>query len=127
MLFIVIILMGIILNRIRDELLSWPDVTAEPHGFGGLEFRLHKRELGHIHGDSLADLPFPMDTRNELVNSGRGLPHHVLPKSGWISYWITQGENDIPSVVELFRLRYDQLKSNTYLKKAQELKQQGEN
>lgn len=126
MLFIVIILMGIILDRIRDELLSWPDVTAEPHRFGGLEFHLYERELGHIHGDRLADLPFPMDTRNELVNSGRVSPHHVLPKSGWISYWITQGVNDLPSIVELFRLRYDQLKSNTYFKKAQELKQQGE-
>ncbi len=119
MLDIVTILMGIILDRIRDELLSWPDVTAEPHRFGGLEFRIHKRELGHIHGDRLADLPFPMDTRNELVNSGRVSPHHVLPKSGWISYWITQGENDIPSVVELFRMRYDQLKPKTSLKDAQ--------
>ncbi len=126
MLFIVIIFMGIILDRIRDELLSWPDVTAEPHRFGGLKFRLYKRELGHIHGDRLADLLFPMDTRNELVNSGRVSPHHVLPKSGWISYWITQGENDIPSIVELFRMRYDQLRPNTYLKKAQELKHQGE-
>ncbi len=121
---IVTILMGTILDKIRDELLSWPDVTAEPHRFGGLEFRLHKRELGHIHGDRLADLPFPMDTRNELVNSGRVSPHHVLPKSGWISYWITRGENDIPSVVELFRMRYDQLKPKTSLKKAQEKQQQ---
>jgi hypothetical protein len=47
-------------------------------------------------------------------------PHHVLPQSGWISYWITQGENDIPSVVELFRMRYDQLKPKTSLKKARE-------
>ena len=119
MLVIVTILMGIILDKIRDELLSWPDVTAEHHRFGGLEFRLHKRELGHIHGDRLADLPFPLDKRNELVNSGRVSPHHVLPKSGSISYWITQGENDIPSVVELFRMRYDQLKPKTSLKDAQ--------
>jgi hypothetical protein len=49
-------------------------------------------------------LPFPINTRNELVNSGRVSPHHVLPQSGWISYWITQGENDIPSIVELFRI-----------------------
>jgi Family of unknown function (DUF5519) len=67
MLVIITILMGIILDRIRDELLSWPDVTAEPHRFGGLEFRLHKRELGHIQGDRLADLPFPMDTRKNLL------------------------------------------------------------
>ena len=47
------ILMSKILERIRDEILSWPDVTAEPHRLGGLEFRLDKREMGHIHGDRL--------------------------------------------------------------------------
>ena len=51
------------------------------HQFGGIEFRLNKRELGHIHGDCLADLPFPMSIRNELVNSGRASPRHVLPPS----------------------------------------------
>ena len=120
MLAIIFILMSKILEGIRDEILSWPDVTAEPHRFGGLEFRLDKREMGHIHGDRLADLPFPMNTRNELVNSGRVSPHHVLPQSGWISYWITKGENDIPSVVELFRMRYDQLRPKTSFKKKQE-------
>ena len=30
-----------------------------------LEFRINERELGHVHGDRLADLPFPMDVRND--------------------------------------------------------------
>lgn len=37
-------------------------------------------------------------------------PHHVLPHSGWVSYWINKGEDDVLSVVELFRMRYEQLK-----------------
>ena len=53
--------MSTILDTIKKELLSWPYVTAEPHRFGGLEFRLNKREMGHIHGDRVADLPFSMD------------------------------------------------------------------
>jgi hypothetical protein len=57
------------------KLLSWSYVTAETHGFGGIEFRLNKREMGHIHGDRLVDLPFPMNTRNEPVNSGL---HHLI-------------------------------------------------
>jgi Luciferase len=108
MLAIISILMSRFLERIRDEILSWPDVTTEPHRFGGLEFRLDKRKMGHIHG---ADLPFPMNTRNE---------GYSLPQSGWISYWITKGENDIPSVVELFTMRYDQVKPKTSFKKKQE-------
>jgi Family of unknown function (DUF5519) len=59
--------MGTILESIKKELLTWPYVTAEPHRFGGIEFRINKREMGHIHGDHLADLPYPMQIRNELL------------------------------------------------------------
>jgi hypothetical protein len=108
--------MSTIMERIKKEILSWPYVTAGPHQFGGIEFRLNKREMGHIHGDRLADLPFPMNIRNELVNSGRASPHHVLSQSGWVSYWIERGEEDIPAVIELFRMRYDQLKPKAQTK-----------
>jgi hypothetical protein len=40
--------MGTILERIAKEILSWTDVASEPHRFGGIEFRLNKREMGHI-------------------------------------------------------------------------------
>jgi hypothetical protein len=106
--------MSEILETIKKELLRWPDVTAESHRFGGVEFRLNKREMGHIHGDRVADLPFPMDVRNELVNSGRVSAHHFLPESGWVSYWL-KGKQDIPNVIELFKMRYDSLKPNTKL------------
>jgi hypothetical protein len=106
--------MSNILASIQKQILSWPNVTAEPHKFGGIEFRLNKREIGHIHGDRLVDLPFPMSTRNELVSAGRVSPHHVLPQSGWVSYWISKGEEDVPAVVELFRIRYGQLKPRSY-------------
>jgi hypothetical protein len=101
--------MGTVIEKIKKEILSWPYVTAEPHRFGGIEFRINKREMGHVHGDRLADLPFPMNIRNELVKSGRASPHHVLPNSGWVSYWIDKGEEDIPAVIELFKMRYEQL------------------
>jgi hypothetical protein len=106
--------MSNILASIQKQILSWPNVTAEPHKFGGIEFRLNKREMGHIHGERLVDLPFPMSTRNELVSAGRVSPHHVLPQSGWVSYWISKGEEDVPAVVELFRIRYGQLKPRSY-------------
>ena len=55
-----------------------------------------------------------MDVRNKLVDSGHVSPHHVLPQSGWISYWI-EGEKDIPVVIELFKMRYDYLKPKQYV------------
>ena len=93
-------------ETIQDELLSWHGVTAAPHRFGGVEFLLGRRELGHLHGDRLADLPFPRRVRDELVESGRARPHHVLPDSGWVSVRIA-GPDDVANVLELFRLSYD--------------------
>ena len=96
---------SLILEKISKEILSWPGVTTGQHRFGGTEFRVGKREMGHIHGDKLADLPFPMQIRNQLIESGRALPHHILPESGWVSKWI-RSEEDVSKVVELFRMQY---------------------
>jgi hypothetical protein len=93
-------------ERIRREVLRWPGVTEAPHRFGGVEFLLGRRELGHLHGDRLADLPFPVRIREQLVREGRARPHHVLPQSGWVSYPI-RSEADVPGAIELFRLAYD--------------------
>ncbi len=95
-----------IAGRIRAEVASWPGVTVEPHRFGGIEFRLGTRELGHLHGDYLADLPFPVRVRRQLVAEGRALPHHVLPQSGWVSYPIGD-EGAVDGAIALFRLAYE--------------------
>lgn len=93
-------------DRISEQVLSWEGVSAHPHRFGGVEFRLGRRELGHLHGDRLADLPFPRRVRDELVAAGRARPHHVLPESGWVSRTIA-GPEDVDEVVALFRLSYE--------------------
>jgi hypothetical protein len=93
-------------DRIAERVLSWDGVTAHEHRFGGVEFRLGRRELGHLHGGRLADLPFPRRVRDELVAAGRARPHHVLPESGWVSRPIA-GPEDVDEVVALFRLSYD--------------------
>lgn len=66
-----------------------------------------------MNGDRLADLPFSMSMRNELVKSRCVTTHHVLPQSGWVSYWI-RGEDDIPAVIELFKLQYQRLKPKSF-------------
>lgn len=97
-----------IFERVKKELTSWAGVSSQPHRFGGIEFRVSGREMGHMHGSELADLPFPMSVRNELVSSGKVSPHHVIPKSGWVSFWI-RSEADIGSLIELFRMQYERL------------------
>jgi hypothetical protein len=92
--------------RIEQEVTSWEGVTARAHRFGGREFRLGRRELGHLHGSRWADLRFPKGIRDMLVETGRAQPHHVLPNTGWVSRQI-RGEEDVPEIVELFRLSYE--------------------
>lgn len=93
-------------ERIARAVTSWPGVEPASHRFGGLEFRLGKRELGHLHGDTLVDLPFPRKVRDELLAAGRASPHHVLPDSGWVSLWI-ESSDDVERAIALFRLGYD--------------------
>ena len=62
--------------------------------------------MGHVHGDHLADIAFPMDVRNRLIAEGRAEPHHILPNSGWITFKFSK-ESDVESAVELFRLSYE--------------------
>ena len=93
---------------IEHEVLSWPNVTAHPHRFGGVEFQVNQHEIGHLHGDHLADLPFPVRVRRELVADGRASPHHILPDTGWVSYYIRSAA-DLAGAIALFRLNYDRL------------------
>jgi hypothetical protein len=93
-------------EAIVREVSAWPGVTTCRHRFGGTEFRLGRRELGHLHGSRLADLPFPLLVREQLVAAGRAEPHHIHPDSGWVSYYI-RDETDVAHVVALFRMNYD--------------------
>jgi hypothetical protein len=93
-------------SKIKETLLSWPDVAAHPHRFGGTEYRIGKREIGHIHGDWLVDIPFPTKVRNEIIAADRAQPHHILPDSGWISFYLRE-PNDVERAIELFRQSYE--------------------
>jgi hypothetical protein len=86
-------------SRLIDrEVMSWPGVTGHPHRFGGTEYRLGRREIGHVHGESLVDVPLPRRVRDELITAGRARPHHVLPESGWVSVPIRTSEEAVGAV-----------------------------
>jgi hypothetical protein len=85
---------------------SWPGVTTARHRFGGTELRFANRELGHVHGNRLADLPFPLLVRNSLVAAGRAEPHHIHPESGWVSVYIRDAA-DVSRIIDLFRMNYE--------------------
>ncbi len=45
----------LITAQIRDEVVSWEGVTTASHRFGGIEFRVGRHELGHLHGHRLPE------------------------------------------------------------------------
>lgn len=91
---------------VRAAVLTWPGVEAHPHRFGGTEFRVGAREIGHIHGDHLVDIPFPTRVRDQIVAEGRAQPHHILPDTGWVSFYLRQ-ESDIKQAIALLRDSYE--------------------
>lgn len=97
---------GDLATQITATVGAWPGVEVAPHRFGGVEFRYGRRELGHLHGSRLADLPLPKRIRDELVRDGRARPHHVLPDSGWVSIPIAS-EADVPPLIDVFRMAYE--------------------
>jgi predicted DNA-binding protein (MmcQ/YjbR family) len=92
--------------EITRKVLQWGGVQALPHRFGGTQYNLGKRELGHIHGDHLVDIPFPTRVRNELVAAGRAEPHHLLSESGWVSVYLRKAE-DVERAIELLELSFN--------------------
>jgi hypothetical protein len=95
-------------EKIEGEVGGWPGVETRGHRFGGVEFRVAGHELGHLHGDTLADLPFPVRMREELVAAGEAQEHHVLPRTGWVSYRIG-GDGDVEGALGLFRKNYERM------------------
>lgn len=80
-------------QNICEHMSTFSDVVAAPHRFGGTEWSLGRREIGHIHGDSLVDIPFPKAVRVEVVEGGQAERHHILPESGWVSVWLRSAES----------------------------------
>ena len=93
-------------KQIVDTLLTWDDMEAHPHRFGGTEFRIGRREIGHIHGDVLVDIPFPKKVRDEIVAAGEAEPHHILPETGWVSFYL-RNDGDIERAIALLKKSYD--------------------
>jgi len=93
-------------DKIVAEVSSWEGIKAAPHRFGGMEFKLGRREIGHVHGNYQVDIPFPKSYRDSLVAAGTAEPHHILLESGWITFRFVKPE-DIGNAIELFRMSYD--------------------
>jgi hypothetical protein len=92
-------------KQIFDILSTWDSIETQPHRFGGTEFRVGTREIGHIHGDALVDIPFPTKIRDAIIAAGEAEPHHILPETGWVSFYLRE-EKDIERAIALLERSY---------------------
>ena len=93
------------LDRLEQELSSWPGVSTHPHRFGGTEFRFKAAEIGHTHPGGVVDIPFPRSVRDTLLAEGRAQEHRWVPNSGWITFQV-RGEEDLKHAIWLMRLSH---------------------
>ena len=70
----------------------------------------------------MVDIPFPTKVRRRLVEAGRAEPHHILPDSGWVSFYIRQPE-DISRAIALLRESFELAAAQQARKKTQPAQQ----
>jgi hypothetical protein len=91
------------ISEIEAEVRRWPGMRTGVHRLGGIGFFFQGKESSHIHGNGLLDCFVGRTNREALVRDGRALPHHIFPRSGWISFWV-RDENDVAPALELIRM-----------------------
>lgn len=92
-------------EQVRSAVTAWPGMTANPHRFGGIEFNLDTVEVGHIHSNGMVDIPFNSKIRTQLLAEQKAEPHHLLPETGWITFYI-RSVADVEHAIWLMRLSY---------------------
>lgn len=94
-------------RRITDRVMSWEGVTSGFGGRGEFSFKVSGREIGHLHGNTVAHFFFAKPLWQELRKAGRISYHPVFPdKEGPAARRILSDE-DVEDVIRLMRLNYD--------------------
>lgn len=94
-----------LIASLSHEVYDWPEIEKHNHIYGGEEFRLFNRSIGHIHANGLLDLPFVKELRQVLLEEKWAVLHHVHSTTTWVSKQI-QTEKDIEHAKSLLLLSY---------------------
>ncbi len=92
-------------KTIITEVTSWPDVTTQPGRFGSTQFVVGNREVGHVHDDSVVDIPCRKEKCAEWIEAGRAQLHRFAPGFG-VTVFIRK-EEDVSNALDLLRESYE--------------------
>ena len=72
------------MEALEAAVLALPGTRLRVHRLGGVEFvGANGRELGHLHGHGLLDVPAGKAQAAEWVADGRAQAQHVRARGGW--------------------------------------------
>jgi hypothetical protein len=91
------------IDEIEAEVLSWKCASVSLHKYGGTQFNVDKKEIGHIHSNGLMDVLLNKSLKRELLQTGRITDHHTFNNSGWISFYV-RTPNDKLYAIDLLKL-----------------------
>lgn len=93
------------------EVTAWEGVTTQPGRFGSTQFVVGKREVGHVHGDSVVDIPCRKEKCREWIDAGRAEQHRFAPGFG-VTVFI-RSEEDLKNALNLLHESYDLVKTRS--------------
>jgi hypothetical protein len=93
-------------ERIITEALSWPGVQRANGEFGSVVLRIGRRELGHLHGDAVADVPLAPRERDQLVTDAAPQAHQPRHDPGWVTVPLETDEG-VQQALALLRDNYE--------------------
>ena len=92
-------------ERINSAMSDCDGIKSGVHRFCGTEYKLGKREIGHVHGSYPVGFPFPLKIRIEILEKSLAEVHNALPESGWVSIYLRSGK-DIERAIPLLKRSY---------------------
>lgn len=82
-------------------------MTLAEGRFHSTRFLVGRRELGHVHGSGILDMPLPKPMKAELIERGEAIAHrYTPPNSGWVTIELDD-EPAIGRALDLLHERYE--------------------
>ena len=78
---------------------------------GSVVLFVGRRELGHLHGDAVADVPLAPALQDQLVKDGVLQETQSRPDSRWVTIAL-ETEDDVQQTLTLLRGNYDRAIAN---------------
>jgi MFS family permease len=107
---------GEIASSLIDEITKWEGIMVRPHPFGGFQFKLNGADIGHVHGDKLADLPLSSHVRQKisLLKKDNDINHHpakyqIYRETGWVAYYLNDIQ-DLSVLLQHFKSQYERIR-----------------